>query len=297
MKNPGEIGAIVRQNATLVAEPIFEVPDVTPNSVDAETPPMHMFGKYSRVIMTIISGGKTVSANLHPEDIKTLMKKTEFCMEHSMFAEKQAEQKLPLAYTEEIKSFKKTAAEAVLKDGVTVEKLTQQMNFLAKNIDNPQYSKFRAANVKQANALKNAIDLLNAGKLVAVTGAVESKTLYEGLRIPNHRKVNENGKTKVVEMKILYDAKREVSPITVVISNMLAKPVVQATGQIRYDAQSAEQKTEFSFSMTIEEFYSLLAKIYETKLSFNIVNYNAQRRLADGISRKNREAFAQQAGK
>lgn len=195
----------------------------------------------------------SVKYNIEAETAYYIFEKTRQCMDREFLQGGQPKNdgsSLP-AYAVYFKTGKlagKTAAELLLENPANREVLINQYNFL-RGQTNP---KFAAMNKLQMEAIVNAIQLFDAGKLNKDALAARSVCIYNGTKTPSIKTVDARGLTKVCILNITYTP-GENSPFRIHISNCMAPPV---TGkQVGAYLSQAQDKHEYEITLSEEDWF------------------------------------------
>ncbi len=272
-----------------------------PAKVSDEISPQNLFGKYTRLIFSMIRSGKSVKANVNFDDLPDIVERTNFARqkvyESELSPSAQAEttdEALPLAYTTTfgMGPFKgRTPADVVMENPEgNREKLQEQYKFLQANV--AKYSR----NQVIMDAITNAYELYKAGKLEKKTAKPASGRSFEiyksGYR-PQTREKREDGMCKVREMSVICNIGNRY-PIELTISEYFA-PVTNINGKLNVQAAATDQASirKMTAYMSMKDWNNLISKIKDQKAAFIAAHSPALLAEADKLFAAK---FQQQAG-
>lgn len=172
------------------------------------------------------------------------------------------------------------------------EKVKSQREFLQKNAD-----KYKA-NAELIEAIKDVQDLANKGMLIRPDNEAPKEELsgterviYEGAVKPLSSKKREDGKSFCYQIRILYDASREL-PVKFVIMNGYTDVTVKENGSIR--TAKVDDAAIKSYNLTKAQMSNLLSVI---KYNMDIVAFYDVKKSVETVERirkENRSAFRSQ---
>lgn len=273
MEYPNQVASIVRTNKTLGVDAFLSVPD-TKNGQS----PLELHAGYSRFVLTLIdsSSGKAkfIHANIHPDQIELIKKKTELATE-KIFAKKNGWEKeetsLSPAYTVMMTSkeiAKKTPAQLLNESAANKAKLEAAKAWLTSNL--ARYPK----NKEQIDAIDDAIKLFDEGKLQNIQTASKVFDIYrEDIKIPNSKKLyaNHGNKTLVYSISIVCQPDQNY-PFAINIMNTYA-PAIKGKMGIQADLQKQQDKEEFSILLSEDEWNKVINKMSKNVTLFEQENY------------------------
>jgi len=250
---------------------------MNPAKVDDGLSPQTLFGKFSRLVFNMIRSGECVKANISFDELPDIMERTAYArtkvydceLNPAGQTENNAGEALPLAYTTTflMGPFKgRTPADVVMEspDG-NREKLQEHYRFLQANLATHSNNKV------VMDAITNAYDLYNAGKLEKKTAKPASKRAFEiyksGYR-PQTREKREDGMCKVREMTIMCNIGNNY-PIEVAITEYYA-PVTSNNGRLNVQASATDQASKKTVTayMSMKDWNCLLSKLDDQKSMF-----------------------------
>ena len=224
--------------------------------------PLALHGAFSKFQLSILNYEQSKSAkiNLDPRKLKALETKT---MAAEMIKlERQAKGTSGTAqspaYTVTIlgghANIKgKTPAQAIMEDAANIQHLQAQAQYLSANV-----GKFRA-NQSQIDAIADAFNLYNAGKLQA---AELPLILYKDSKVPN--KVSDaEGYVNYVSCDITCNFSMDY-PIKIDILNTKARLDQKGNPNLK----DSKEKVEYSFQMTLEEWEDAVGTMMRLKDTF-----------------------------
>ena len=248
---------------------------MNPAKVEDEYSPQAIFGKYSRIVFSMIRNGESVKSNVNFDELPDIQERTRFARtkvyERELNgAESAAEagETLPIAYTTTFTTgpFKgRTPAEVVMEDPEgNREKLQEHYKFLRDNAE--KYPR----NKTIMDAITNAYELLEAGKLVKRQAAAQGKAfeIYKSGYRPQRNIKREDGLCKVQEMSILCNFGKNY-PIELTITEYYA-PVTSNNGRLNVQAAAIDQSSvkKVTSYMGMKEWNCLLSKLDDQKEMF-----------------------------
>lgn len=274
---PNQIGSVVRSKKTFGIDAFL-----APATTETGQSPLEMHAGFSRFVFTIIdstTGTKQfIHANIHPDEVELIKKKTELSIER-IFAlengiESEEKEELSKAYTVLMTSreiAKKTPAQLLNEDPANRAKLEAAKKWLEANIS--RYPK----NQEQIDAIDDALDLFDLGQLKSeVKTASKVIDIYrEDTKIPNAKKLNPkfHNKTFVYSISIVCEPGKDY-PFAINIMNCYATPKTTATGGIVAEMSSAEGKNNFSILLTEKEWSKLVTKMDKVTRLFEEKNFD-----------------------
>ena len=271
---PNQISSVVRSKKTLGVDAFLAIPD-TKNGQS----PLELHAGYSRFVMTIIDAtsgsAQFVHANIHPDEIDLMKKKTEMAIE-KMFSRKNGwettdSETLSPAYTVLMTSkeiAKKTPAELLNEDPANRTKLEAARAWLESNLSRYPNNKI------QIEAIDDAIGLLNSGTLREVKSEAKVIDIYrEDIKIPNSKKLDpkHHNKTFVYSISIVCQPGQDY-PFAINIMNCYATPKKTSMGVIA-EMSSAEATNKFSILLTEKEWNKVITKMEKNVTLFEQSNY------------------------
>ncbi len=238
------------------------------SNTDAGQSPLEMHAGFSRFVFTILSksaSGKYefVTANLRPDDLSLMQMETEIAVKK--LTEKSLEKKssLSIAYTTTfvMGEFKgRTPADVLLDDGSETmkNKLLEYKKQLLANV--AKYPR----NQGQADAIDDAIRLLESGKLTAEGVTSQTMDIYRAdIRAPHSNEKDKDGFTDVYSFSIVCDLTKNY-PFAINILNAKAKVTANSNGTITPNMSTAKDKKEFSVLLTKSEWVKALSRMVKT---------------------------------
>lgn len=151
----------------------------------------------------IINDGSVVEANLPADEVHALAERCRAIVHgrimKAMLGISSSEQQASPVKIMMGKFKGRTAEEVLLENPNNANDLMQTMQFISQNIDNPANAKYREGNIRQVQAIQEAITKLNNGTLKP-TGASVIK-VYDG-NWKNHAKKLPNGLYKAYHLEI-----------------------------------------------------------------------------------------------
>ena len=282
IENPREIFTIFSGQAESRVTMAVEC-HMNPARTQDEISPQVCFGKFSRLVFSMISSGNHVKANINFDEIPDIIERTSFARNKVYEYElggSAAAATLPetnavgaeLAYTTTFTMgpFKgRTPADVVLESPEgNREKLREQYDFLKSNAD--KYPRNR----KIMEAITNAYDLYSAGKLekkdsmpVPKAGGTAFEIYKSGYR-PQTRDKREDGKCRIWEMNVQCNIGNRY-PIELTISEYFA-PVTDVNGRLNVQAAATDKSSiqKITAYMAMKDWNCLLSKFQEQKAMF-----------------------------
>lgn len=195
----------------------------------------------------------SVKYNIEAETAYYIFEKTRQCMDKTFLQDdhKKDDKSLYPAYSVCFKAGKlagKTAAGVLLENPANREVLINQYNYLRGQTD----PKFAAMNKLQMEAIVNAIQLFDNGKLNKNAVGSEAVCIYNGTKTPSVKTVDARGLTKVCCLNITYTPGAEAL-FRIHIMNCMAPPV---TGrQVGAYLSKAQDKLEYDITMSEEDWF------------------------------------------
>ena len=273
---------------------------MTPARIEDEISPQAIFGKYSRIVFSMIHSGDAVKANVNFDELPDIAERTAFArakvyereLGTTASTSVEAGEELPLAYktTFSMGPFKgRTPAEVVLEDpDGNREKLQEQYKFLRDNVE--KYPR----NKTIMDAITNAYELHSEGKLVKKSEPVAAASgkafdLYKSGYRPLTRVKREDGLCKVQEMSVLCHFGKNY-PIEVTITEYYA-PVANNNGRLNVQAAAIDKSSvkKMTSYMGLKEWNCLLSKLNDQKSLFIATYGPALLQEADRIVKEKHE--------
>lgn len=249
---------------------------MNPAKVEDEYSPQSLFGKYSRIVFSMIRNGESVKANVNFDELPDIRERTAFARtkvyerELGVMPAAETGEALPIAYTTTFTMgpFKgRTPADVVMEDpDGNRGKLQEQYKFLRDNV-----AKF-PMNQTIMDAITNAYELLEAGKLVKKNepAAASGKAfeIYKSGYRPLTRVKREDGLCKVQEMTVMCDFGRKY-PFELTITEYYA-PVTSNNGRLNVQAAAIDQGSvkRVTSYMGMKEWNDLLSRLDDQKAMF-----------------------------
>lgn len=248
-KYSNQLVCIKRDDLNLYANVIMKLPTVQ-ELREGKYPGMDVFGA-TRFDLYLFKydDKKSVKFSLSPKDIFCIQLKSQALIQHIMTAEKKAQDNLSCGYTVTLKggSFSgKTAAGILLENPAMRNDLLKQRDYYAQNANHPKYGK---NNVAMMNAINDAVVLLDAGKLDSSKILSGVKTIYESIKTPDNKKLDNRGLTKARHCTIRY-SENSAMPFSIQIMNCMAPPVDAKVGA---KLEQSQDKTVMNINATNEE--------------------------------------------
>ena len=245
--------------------------------------PQKLFSRFSRFVVSILTGGKSVTANIPVETLPELVTRTAFMAEKAYEAELRLvqgdqestpETDLSPAYTARFTMgpFKgKTPAQVYLENPTENSgKLQEQYAFLKQNVD--KYP----ANKTLMDAIMDCARKATEGTLKAQESQAGGMfTIYApGVR-PNRRKKNENGLSPVYSMEVVYDmTPGKKYPIILTVRNFFAPVEEKAGGLLNVNYTGIDPATDMKHTvyMSVSEWNQIVSEMQDQKNAFICAN-------------------------
>ena len=284
---PRQVAVARRRTVTLSIEAALEIAGEAKNSRGEieQLPPMSMHSPYSRFVITLIDTSKVQKiypwANIPPSDVGVLKTLTDTMLKESLLAqkvrEKDGDTEEGSAYTTKIlvsKLFRgRTPASVLLEDSDNLDKLLQTAEFLETHLDE---SKFRAGNLKQIEAIREAVELYRSGELSEqevqgrdpiVVYHVPSKTLR------NRKPKGDKYFTYSIKIDCLVGY---TYPWTIWIENSYVRIKDHGDGTFESVPSTAIDKSASKIQLTDYEFGGIVNSMYMALCNFETVFFRQQ---------------------
>lgn len=254
---------------------------MNPAKIEDELSPQTLFGKFTRLVFSMIRSGSSVRANINFDELPDIVERTAYArakvydceLNPAGQADNASGGALPIAYTTTfgMGPFKgRTPADVVMEDPEgNREKLGEHYKLLQANVEKYPRNKIIM------DAITNAYDLYKEGKLEKKTAKPASGRTFEiyksGYR-PLTREKREDGMCKVKEMTVQCNIGNRY-PIEIAISEYYA-PVTSVNGRLNVQAGATDQtskKTVVAY-MSMKDWNCLLSKVNDQKLMFIAAN-------------------------
>ena len=308
---PRQVKAIKRTDITLSIDAWLYLPN-------EDMPPLEMHNIFSRFALTILNRNnkneiETVTANIPAEEIFAIKAITNAVISSSMLNKNYLKslqnntienkiQKQEETNDEDFTSKKafnvkigngnlkgKTPGEVLLDNPNNKNLLINQKKWLETNLD--RYPR----NKDQIDAINEALELLNTGKLSSINNNQKTSIVSNGtnsidiyradIRIPNKNKVDENGNTFVYSVLISFDD-NNTYPFSIQITNMKAKTNEDEKGMITANLKNAVDKKVKKMSLSMNEWLKIVERMSNTVNNFETVNFVKQYKIAEENSYK-----------
>lgn len=301
-KYPRELIFAGRQNATLAVFAHLSRPDVMPKRNGEPAEPM-VKRSLSRFVIKLIGsqGGKKFNpmANISQLEIKSLKKKSDFAFGKVVEARMRMSSSRPCE-TESLKMKPfagKTPAEVLRENPQNANTLSGMMNTLSQSINDPAKSKFRDSNIKQYNAIQEALQLLSQGKLAKQGIQYPPIVVHNATFRHSDNYKDESGNVLCYELRIVCEPGAAEYPFTIYISNCYAPKGYNG----KPDRKRAINKQDRFMPLMLEEYIEMVDEMYDAARDFEQAIFQSQYGKAcrlDKISRdlyhKRRQQAAQQ---
>ena len=296
---PLEVVSAKRQTQTLSVEAALDLPGeiITNKGEKLLLPPMHMHSPYSRFVWTLIdiSGPQKVypSANIPAGDVSVIKTLTDaMLMKNRLMPRQKSEETGGLAYTTKIMVSKKfsgrTPAGILLDDAGDLDDLLSTRDFLLARMDDNN-GKFRERNQQQADAIQEAVDLCQAGKLSpeAVQGEAPVVVYFQPNKTLRNRPAKGNH-------YFTYSIKIECVPGLnypwfVSIFNAYMQIQEKANGTFQSISGTAIDKSSSRIQLSDYEFGGIVNRMYATLQNFETVFFRHQFQEARRLDQEQRE--------
>ena len=286
MKYPKQIDSVLRKNQTLGVDANLCLPTEEEYKNERKMP-LEMHSNFSRFTLTILQGEKqgtgttytSVKANIPATDVDYINAKLKLAKQEILKVQTcTPTETVSIAYTQKLydKNFKgKTPSEVLLANPEAKKDLLKVREFLEKNKE-----KYKA-NAVQIQAIDEAIQLLENGKLKNISASTKNIMVYEEpIKIPNANKVDENGLTFVYSISIVCMPDRDYS-FAINIMNAKAPTVMNTiTKSKTAEMSKIQDKHEFSMLLTEKEMVRLVKRMSKTLEHFEEMNFTKQFNLA-----------------
>lgn len=258
--------------------------------------PMTLMAKFSRFPVYITKKGEhACMANIHPRALYAMGKYTEYAMNLHMRAINRPKQEGAadsVAYTTLIRSGNlkgRTPADILLKDQDGRTALERQAAFLENQNKTPG-NKYIASNNAQIKAIREAIQLFDAGKLNSSAGqaVMPTITIYEAEYRSLESQKLPNGKVLVYSIAIKWHVGLK-TPVSVEISNSYAPLIRETGGRTHPDMSQQEMERKYTYSLTDEEWGYCIDEMRSHLEAFKNSVYAGQRKRMDRIRQSRKE--------
>lgn len=257
IKYPEQIIKIARTDKTLGVDA-----KLSEANIAAGQSPLEIHSGFSRFVFTILQkagkGYEFVSANLPPSEIDLIRKKTDIAIEKWVEKSLEKAPAQPIAYLTTFFTgpFKgKTPADVLIDNAGNKEALLNYSKQLEANV--AKYPN----NKKAIDAIKNAIELLDAGKLNATEVKSQVIDIYRAdIRAPHANKKDADGYTDVYSFSVICDLTKNY-PFAVNIMNCKATINSNANGTQTPNMSKIKDKKEFGILLTEAEWYKVMSKM------------------------------------
>lgn len=282
MKYPWQVKAVRRKNKTLGADAQLFLPTEKEN-----VSPLEIHSGFSRFVISIIDKQlendaiKVPRANIPANDVPFIFRKTKIAMEKDFAnsdtnkVESNSDFGTSVAYTQKLtdKKFKgKTPAEVLLENPANKDELLRIKDWLTANLAKYKGNKY------QIDAIDDAIALFEIGELSGETVQPEMQsnviTIYKSENKYMSQK-DDGGNNLIYQISIVFDAGRKY-PYVLNIMNCFAPVVDGEGGQKNIIMSSATNSVKSSFSMTENEWYTFIDRMYTTTKNFENMNFATQ---------------------
>lgn len=304
IKYPKQIDSVIRKNKTGIKTLGFDAELFLP-SEEENISPLEMHSGFSRIVLSLIDKKNddnviVPKANIPAKEIDYIKKKTEIVLEIMMQKKylplnqvKQATKKenceLNSSVAYEVKlvdrNFKgKTPAEVLIENPDNAKRLIDIRKWLTDNLKS--YPK----NQEQINAIDNALDLLDMGKLslstikVANTTNDEIKIYSSGYKF--RRKQNDKGHNEVYTLDVICDTAKDY-PFAITIMNCFAPVVTDKSGLKNIQMTQATDIKKATILLNEAEWYKAIAYASKIINYFEATNFGVQKKKADDASYHN----------
>lgn len=283
--------------------------ELTRASIENNEYPLQIYSKFSRFVVTIISGGKSVSGNLNVNDATVMIRKSEiaFTREQNLVIDKLlgASSARPAqggsspdasspAYTVVITmgTYKgKTPAEVLSADAVRgPAALEKQADFLRQNVG--KYP----ANQKQIDAISDAISLFRAGKLnteVASSAAPATIPPYSlcdiRMRPLIRKKRASDGYCPAYEIIADWHFGAKY-PVSLEIATYFAPVETRDDGTLNVILSRKTDEIRLRMNLGADEWYGIISSLDMDMKLFAMLNASPCFREADQYAKANRDA-------
>lgn len=250
--------------------------------------PMLLMAGFSRFPVCITKKGEhACMANIHPKSLYAIDERTKYAMGLHMRAANRPKQEGTAdsaAYTTLIRSGNlkgRTPADILLKDQDGRAALERQAAFLENQNKTPG-NKYIASNNAQIKAIREAIQLLDAGKLNNSAGqaAMPTITIYEADYRSLASQTLENGKALVYSIAIKWHVGLK-TPVSIEIANSYAPIIKEAGGRTHPDMSQQEMERKYTYSLTDEEWGYCIDEMRSHLEAFKNSVYAGQRKRMD----------------
>lgn len=263
---------------------------------ETPTPLLIYHPNFARFKFAIINDGTAVTANLRPSAIPVIVARNRWAFDQYMsyqYYHNESNDDLKstnlAAFTVRFNagSLKgKSPADVILaksEDGI--QELREQYKFLQKNLE--KYPK----NQNLMNAIQEAVKLHQDGKLTEMSKQVASAPNTKPILIysmelrGNHRKVREDGKSPVFDMRIEYHLDK-TNPVSLEIARYWAPIIQNNDGTLNVQASQKSDVIRNSINLSVEEWEDCLYTMQSRMRMFENDNAHAAFELADKLSWK-----------
>ena len=141
------------------------------------------------------------------------------------------------------------------------------------------------ANQKQIDAINEAIELFNTGKLGKATETLPVMEIYS-CPPKNVKPLDKEGRFTIYDVSITYDFSKGL-PVTVTVNNCFA-PVKTDSGN-EIEMSKAVDKKMLSMSLSEAEWFQMIDSMKAQKIMFESMTYPEQLKLAVKISQENQK--------
>ena len=255
---------------------------VQPVKAGDKESPQTLFGKFSRIVFSMIRKGSVVKANVSFDELAEIRERTRFASAKVYESEwsgtgavqenHEPSEDLAPAYTVQFTMgpFKgRTPADIVLENPEgNREKLQEQYKFLRDNAE--KYPR----NKKLMEAISNAYELYSKNMLTPQTGNAKTEPagnafgLYKSGYRPQ-REQRADGMRKVREMEITFNQGNRY-PVELTINEFFAPVTTTSTGLLNVQAGAKDTSTfkKVTTRMSLRDWNTLLSKLDDQKAAF-----------------------------
>lgn len=282
-KYPRQIVAIKRKEVTLSVDADLQLAQHIINNKGEEEllPPLTIHSPWSRFIWTLVdtSGHEKVYpwANIPAREVGVLKTMTDAMLSRSLLKSKTAKtEQTSSAYSVKllVNPFRgQTPAAVLLVDPNQKEKLIDCMDFLRAHLNN---NKFADRNQKQIDAINNALDLFEDGKLSKEAVSHNAPVII--YHIPSKTLKNRPPKDEryfTYSIKIEYDSGFDY-PWVINIHNAYMKLKEKSDGTFQTIPETAKYKSSSHIMLSNYEFGGIIDHMYNTVRNFETIFFRPQ---------------------
>lgn len=150
----------------------------------------------------------------------------------------------------------KTAAEMLIENPNLRNDILRQRDFLLKNVNHPKYGR---NNQKMVDAINDAVIALDNGQLDPNKLSSNTIVLFEGIKTPNNKKLDNRGLTEARQFRLTYTP-GTATPFSVTIMNCMAPP---ADAMVGAKLEQAVDCRKWNYGLTEVEWYNFIDEMYQ----------------------------------